>query len=202
MRDKAFLSKYKKSIAKVRPEFNHKWKFIGGEVSKTIIRNKAKSNYITVSRGILKDKRLSLRDRGLMITLLSFADDWDFSVRGMTSILSDGKASVQKSLQRLEELNYITRSQERDENGKYTGIVLVINEDPKTLPCTEIPSTVIPPTGKPMTENRPQYKNINKCKNINEYKNNNNRQNVNNFNGFHQRTYDYAALERDAIGFT
>lgn len=169
---------------------------------KTIIRNKAKSNYITVSRAILKDKRLSLRDRGLIITLLSLADDWDFSVRGMTSILSDGKAGIQKSLQRLEELNYITRSQERDENGKYMRNILIINEDPKIQPCTEIPSTEKPSAENPMTESPPQNKNSNKCKNINEYKNNNNKQNVNSFSKFHQRTYDYAELERDAIGFT
>lgn len=144
---------------------------------------------------MLKDKRLSLRDRGLMVTLMSLTEEWEFSIRGVASILTDGKAAIQKSLKRLEELKYISRSQERDVSGKYTKNVLVINDNPESSPCTEIRSPVNPPA-----ENQPQYKKNKKYKKI--YISADKKQKVNNFNCFHQRTYDYKTLEREAAVFS
>lgn len=154
-----------------------------------------------VAKDIFKDKRLKLQDRGLYTTLLALPDDWDFSIRGLASILPDGRDSVEKSLKRLVEFGYVSIIANRCEKGKFAGNTVKVYEAPARIPCPENPDTVKPDTDNPCPESPPQYKN-NKYKNINEYKNNNNKQNVNSFNRFHQRTYDYATLERDAIGFT
>ncbi len=166
----------------------------------TIIKKKVKSNFITVSREIFKDKRLKLQDRGLLTTLLALPDEWEFTLRGLAAILPDGRDSIEKSLKRLEEYGYIAIIQDRSTRGKFAKNTVEIIEQPSVVPCPENPDTVKPDTDNPCPESPPQYKN-NNYKNINEYKNNNN-QKVNSFNRFRQRTYDYAELERDAIGFT
>ena len=54
-----------------------------------------------VSKEILKDSRLKLRERGLLVTLLSLKDDWDFSIRGLAAILPDGRDAIDKSFKKL-----------------------------------------------------------------------------------------------------
>ena len=68
---------------------------------KTVIKNKTKGNFVMVSKEILKDNRLKLRERGLLITLLSLKDDWDFSIRGLAAILPDGRDAIDKSFKKL-----------------------------------------------------------------------------------------------------
>ena len=167
----------------------------------TIIKNKVKSNFITASREIFKDKRLKLQDRGLLTTLLALPDEWEFTLRGLAAILPDGRDSIEKGLKRLEEYGYIAIMQDRSAKGKFAKNTVEVIEKPNAIPYPEKPDTVKPDTENPCPGNPPQYKN-NKCKDIKEYKNNNNKHNVNSFNRFRQRTYDYAALEQDAIGFT
>ena len=166
----------------------------------TVLKNKVKSNYITVSREIYKDRRLRLQDRGLIATLLSLSDNWDFNIRGLSSILPDGRDSIEKSLKRLEEMGYVTITKGRSAKGKFTGTTITVNEIPFVKPCPEKPDTDKSDTGNPEPDNPPQYKN-NRYKDINEYKNIKNKQSVNSFNRFNQRTYDYDALEREALEF-
>ncbi len=139
-----------------------------------VFKNKTQGQYVNVYKDILKNKELSLRDRGMMVTLLSLPDNWNFSITGMSKILHDGKCSIQSSLEKLEDLGYITRTQERTENGAFGGITLEIHETPQH-PLTGFRQTDKPITDKTMTEkpsaeNRKQY--INKRVNTNELNNN------------------------------
>ena len=54
-----------------------------------VLKNKTQGLYVNVSKEILTDKSLSLRDRGMMVTVLSLSDNWDFNVRGFAKILPD-----------------------------------------------------------------------------------------------------------------
>ena len=57
-----------------------------------IIRNRTQQQYTNVANSIFRNKELSLRDRGLLTTLLSLPDNWRFSVMGLAEILKkDGK---------------------------------------------------------------------------------------------------------------
>lgn len=42
-----------------------------------VLKNKTQGNYVNVYKGIAMDQALSLRDRGMMLTLLSLPDNWD-----------------------------------------------------------------------------------------------------------------------------
>ena len=167
---------------------------------KTVIKNKTKGNFVMVSKEILKDSRLKLRERGLLITLLSLKDDWDFSIRGLAAILPDGRDAIDKSFKKLIELGYVSIKPVRGENGTFAGNDVEIFEIPASAPITENPDTVIPYTVRPDAGKTSQYKNK-KYRDIKEYKNKK-RQCVNSFSQFNQRTYDYDALQREALGFS
>ena len=47
-----------------------------------VIRNRTQQQYTNVANSIFRNKELSLRDRGLLTTLLSLPDNWRFSVMG------------------------------------------------------------------------------------------------------------------------
>lgn len=133
-----------------------------------ILKNKTQGNYTIVSNGILKNQSLSLKDRGLIITLLSLPDNWAFTINGLSKIIPDGKDSIKNSLKHLEELGYVSKTQSRGEFGKYGNIVIEVHETPilpivenplTEKPSTENPLTEKPLTGKPVPENLSQYNN-------------------------------------------
>ena len=126
-----------------------------------VFKNKTQGQYVNVYKDILKNHSLSLRDRGMVVTLLSLPDNWEFTISGLSKIIPDGKSSIRASLSHLEELGYISRTQERAERGKFGKIAIEIHETPVTplsdFRQTENPTTDNPSTGKPSTENRTQY---------------------------------------------
>lgn len=86
--------------------------------------------FTIISSNILRDENLSIRDRGLLCTLLSLPDNWEFSIVGLTKILPDGKDTIRASLQRLEKLGYLKRVQAKDSAGKFTGYDYQLSETP------------------------------------------------------------------------
>lgn len=105
-------------------------------------------------RDIVEDRRLRLIDRGLLLTLLSLPETWDFSVSGMSSILPDGKSAINSSMDRLIKAGYVKRSQSR-ENGKFGDICLEVFDSP----FIDFRQTENPSTEKPLTENHTQLNN-------------------------------------------
>lgn len=64
-----------------------------------VLKNKTQGRYVNVCKGILENRSLGLRDRGMLVTLLSFPDNWDFSIAGLAKILPDGKSAISASLE-------------------------------------------------------------------------------------------------------
>ena len=106
----------------------------------------------------LRDERLSLKAKGLLSMLLSLPDDWEISIRGLASIVTDGVGAVQTGINELIEAGYIVRRRQHADTGAFAGFEYIIHEVP---PCTENPYTgkpytENPYTGKPYTENPAQ----------------------------------------------
>ena len=51
-------------------------------------------NYTVMANYHLRDKNLSNKARGLLSTMLSLPDEWDYTVRGLAAICKDGKDSI------------------------------------------------------------------------------------------------------------
>jgi hypothetical protein len=76
-------------------------------------------DYTLVENSCLRDKELDIPERGLLVTMLSLPDSWDFSGIGLTSILPCGKSKVFTSLKKLEKSGYLKRKRVY-ENGRVT----------------------------------------------------------------------------------
>ena len=117
-----------------------------------VLKNKTQGRFVSVNRNIVEDKNLRLVDRGLLLTLLSLPDNWDFSIKGMTHILPEGKAAISASFERLIKRGYIRKEQVRDETGRFAETAIEVFDVPfKPLPekrATDDRATEKPPSEK------------------------------------------------------
>ncbi len=73
---------------------------------------------------------LSLKERGILITLLSLPDGWRLSIKGLAYIMADGKHTIGQALKRLEEKGYLVRKQARNAAGKMTENIWQVYDTP------------------------------------------------------------------------
>ncbi|MCL2061495.1 MAG: helix-turn-helix domain-containing protein [Firmicutes bacterium] len=80
------------------------------------------NKYTAIPNSIFKDQNLDYKCRGVLGTLISLPDGWNFSTIGLCAIVKgDGKASVRAALQKLEELGYLERISTKDQKGLFAG---------------------------------------------------------------------------------
>lgn len=84
-----------------------------------IFRVEHNTNYTVISNKHLRDRRLSLKAKGLLTYMLSMPNDWDFSLAGLTSNLKEGIESIRKTLAELKENGYLGTKKARKANGSY-----------------------------------------------------------------------------------
>ena len=78
--------------------------------------------FVVIAEEAVDDERLSPRDLGILVKLLRLPNNWDFSIKGLISIIKNiGECSIRKSLQNLEKYGYLTREILRDCSGKICG---------------------------------------------------------------------------------
>ena len=68
--------------------------------------NKSK-DYTTMGNFHLRDKKLSLKAKGLLSVMLSLPDDWDYSVEGLCSLCVEGRDAVRNALGELKKGGYL-----------------------------------------------------------------------------------------------
>lgn len=68
--------------------------------------NKTK-NYTVMSNEHLKDKRLSLKAKGLLSVMLSLPDTWDYSISGLAAICKESETAVKSTLNELKSCGYL-----------------------------------------------------------------------------------------------
>ena len=115
-------------------------------------------DYTVMSNHHLKDTNLSLKAKGLLSLMLSLPDDWNFNMRGLSSICKEGLEAIGNALKELEKAGYMVRNQLRGANGHITDTEYIIYErpqepapaDPDTAsPYTPPPDTTLPYPGNP-----------------------------------------------------
>ena len=110
----------------------------------------------------MRDKNLSNKSRGLLSTMLSLPENWDYTTRGLAAICKDGVDGITAQLKELEQRGYLVRHRIRDSNGRITDMEYVIYEEPQpVLPDTEKPDMVIPDMDEPCL-GTPAQRNIDK----------------------------------------
>ena len=87
-------------------------------------------NYTTISNVFLRDKELSLKAKGLLATILSLPETWDFSIKGICATIKEGTTAVYSAIDELKERGYCKVVTNRNEKGMIIGNDYTFYEDP------------------------------------------------------------------------
>ncbi len=127
-----------------------------------VFRVERTRDYTVMSNYHLRDKRLTLKAKGLLSQMLSLPEDWDYTLSGLSHINRESKDAIRSAVNELEKAGYIHRRQTTDASGKFSTNEYVIHEHPDQpepsleKPSSENPPTDDPPTGNPSPENPTQ----------------------------------------------
>lgn len=97
----------------------------------SIVRVHKTNNFTIMSNHHFKEKKMSLKAKGLLSLMLSLPDDWNYSISGLVTLSKDGKDSVMSALLELEQFGYLTRERQVDSKGRFAGIEYNIYEHPQ-----------------------------------------------------------------------
>lgn len=97
----------------------------------TVVRVVKNENYTTLSNYHFKDKRLSWKAKGLLSTMLSLPDNWNYTIEGLATLSDDGIKATNSGLNELEKCGYLIRRQQRNEAGHYGVTEYIIYEQPQ-----------------------------------------------------------------------
>ena len=73
-----------------------------------------------------------MKAKGLLSMMLSFADDWQYSLNGLTAMNKEGLTAVRATVQELEDNGYLVRRRLRSEQGQLSGVEYDIYEQPQS----------------------------------------------------------------------
>ena len=116
-----------------------------------VFRVEKNRGYTVMSNHHLRNPDLSLKAKGLLSQILSLPENWDYTLKGLSSINKESIDAIRTAVWELEKAGYITRRQGRDDKGKMTAIEYTIYEQPQ--PQLENPNTDNPVLENPMSDN-------------------------------------------------
>lgn len=89
----------------------------------------------------LMDKNLSLKAKGLLSTMYSLPNTWDYSINGLCTITNTGITAIRNIIAELEIKGYLTRKQQRNDKGQWEYWYIVHIKKRKVNPienCTSL----------------------------------------------------------------
>ena len=114
-------------------------------------------NFTMVPNGILRSGKLSAKALGVYFLIVSLPDNWNFSVKGLCTLCSDGKASIASAVAELEKAGFIKRQGSVYRNGKFTAGDWTVCSDVKAENSeAEKQMSEIQVSEKQFSENQPQ----------------------------------------------
>lgn len=118
-----------------------------------IFRVERSKNYTSMSNFHFRDKNLTWKAKGILSTMLSLPENWDYSLKGLVTLSDDGMDATRSAIKELEAHGYLIRKPVRAENGRISDWEYVIFEYP---PVAEKPVVENPIVENPLVENRTQ----------------------------------------------
>lgn len=97
-----------------------------------VLKKEIKKDFTVVHNKFLRDIKLSINARGLLMTMLSMSDNWNFSIKGLASILPDGERKIASTLKELEKLGYLIRKR-KYEKGKISDWEYIFSDEPMSF---------------------------------------------------------------------
>ena len=110
-----------------------------------VFRVEKNRGYTVMSNHHLRNPDLTLKAKGLLSQMLSLPENWDYTLKGLSSINKESIDAIRTAVWELEKAGYITRRQGRDGKGKMTAIEYTIYEQPQPPQLETIPFLSFPP---------------------------------------------------------
>lgn len=120
-----------------------------------VSRMERNANFTVMSNLHLRDRRLSLKAKGLLSQMLSLPEDWRYTLVGLAAINREQTDAVREAVRELERAGYVRRARVRDARGRFRGTEYVICERP---PASASPAPEKPPRDIPTREIPTQLK--------------------------------------------
>jgi hypothetical protein len=131
----------------------------------SVVRVHKNANFTVMSNYHFKEKKMSLKAKGLLSLMLSLPDDWDYSIAGLATLSKDGKDSIMSALGELEKFGYLARTRLTNDRGQFAGIEYNIYEQPQEKPVAEKPISANENADNPISE-KPAQLNTNSINNL------------------------------------
>lgn len=84
-----------------------------------ILRKEIKADYTPLNNHVLKDRNLTNELVGVLCRVLSLPDNWDFYMKGLSTILGISQSGVNRILKRLALYGYFRRERFSLGNGRF-----------------------------------------------------------------------------------
>lgn len=98
-----------------------------------IIRAKHNKDFTQIKNATLREKGLSLRARGLLAYMLSFPDEWAFSVNSLSENCGETRYAILTSIAELRREGFLRISQSHTSDGKFNEVTYFVFE--KKIVC-------------------------------------------------------------------
>ena len=118
-----------------------------------IFRVNKNKNYTVMSNYHFKDKKLSLKAKGLLSQMLSFPDDWDYTVAGLCAINKESEGSIKSALKELSDNRYLKITKTQNKQGRFSYIYDIFEQPYSEKPGPENPHVENPYVDNPAVEN-------------------------------------------------
>lgn len=90
--------------------------------------DKTRGNFSQILNDTLRDKKLSFNARGLLGFMLTYPNDWDFSIKFLIEETAQKPATVKSAMKELEECGYVMKSKVKNGTGRFVGWAYAICE--------------------------------------------------------------------------
>ena len=139
-----------------------------------VFRVSKNRDFTVIANSVFKDRKLSAKAKGILVEMLSLPENWDYTLKGLTTLFSDGIDSIRQGIKELEENGYIVRERKRDARGRLGGMEYVIYETPgkavensapeQSSPANAEPTEDFPVQGESAEDKAMLYKELNKSR--------------------------------------
>lgn len=93
------------------------------------LKKKVAANFTVIHNQMIRDYNLGATERGVLLTMLSLPEDWNFSIKGLSKILPDGVTKISTALKNLEKYKYLIRKRIYC-NGKISDWEYIFSDEP------------------------------------------------------------------------
>ena len=120
----------------------------------TVFRVEKSREFVVMNNRFLREKRMSLKAKGLLALCLALPDDWNYSINGLCAICKESQTSIWSALKELETFGHLKRERKQNEKGQFIYEYVIYEQ-----PYSGFVYTGDTHTEKPHTDNRRQQSN-------------------------------------------